>query len=190
MSVRKQFLSWACGLCLPVLWRMMRWVEAQSQHRPYLPYRAGENKQNLTSPDIYTALLSGPGIDTIVSLDGTILWQNGQLMTSVHGLRLNGWAGSKLPKDTHMYKVFRHVLTYGPATYRVEFEGVRYAGVAWPLIRDGLVEGVVFRAHPPLPSVNDKSIEEKMQEMDDLVEQARSIAGLSGARHARVVGGA
>jgi hypothetical protein len=190
MSIRKQFLSWACGFCLPVLWKMMRWVEAQTQHRPYLPYRKGEDKKDLASPDIYAALLSGPGIDTIVSLDGSILWQNGQLMTSVYGLRSNGWTGAKLPKDSHTYHVFQYVLTHGPASYRVDFEGVRYAGVAWPLIRDGLVEGVVFRAHPPLPVVDDKSLDEKIQAMDDLVEQARSFAGIRGTRHARVAGSA
>lgn len=153
----RKFIAWTCRLAAPQAFSLLRWMErvsgASLQALPGANLPAAAVRAGRVDPLwVLMALASGPGVDSIVSPDGTIIWQAGQALQTFHNLPPSGWTGQRLPPGSQTLRIVRGVLGARTATrYDIVFEGIHYTGVAYPIVDgQGAVCAVVLRSVPAL----------------------------------------
>lgn len=188
----RTLLAWGCGLLMPVAWRVMRWIEHHARAGQVVALPSATVIPDGDNPWWWSnALESGPGIDSIVGLDGTILWQRGGGLMAYHNLP-NGWTGLQIPAGSRTRAILDGVLrSKQPRSYNVSYEGVHYEGVAYPwhttTDRGPQIAGVVFRAMPLLPRFDEvpNHTDEHLDAMRGYAREARRLYNTPGGSDAQ-----
>lgn len=188
--------SWIYFALLPVLWALVRKAERATRWldlvlRPAELSPTPSNERVLEEKDFLRAVFSGPGLDSVISPDRTVLWQAGEALQT-HKLP-NGWQGLRLPDGSMTGKVTDHVVqTAQPCNYTVTYEGIRYTGTAFPWVEDQQLLGIVFRAMPTLEMFREKqtSVDARLAEIQRIAKETLLLAEEYGGSNAHAAQGA
>lgn len=156
-----------CTAVAPQAWAFLRMLERHSgvrlQPLPAAPVPA--------HPSLADALFGGPGIYTMVAADGRVVDQRGGSLYD-HGLGPTGWTGLKLPVQSETLKIVQAVIaTQRPCEFHVGYEGIAYAGIAFPA-----GDYVVMVSLPPMnPLAVATSADASVAALQRMARDARAV---------------